>query len=382
MKQHLFITIALAFCFSVGNAQNLSKTIDINGQSRGYRIFIPPGYNSGEQFALLIALHGLGDNATNFQGVGFNTMADTAKFIAVYPNGLPDPLLGGNAWNVGLNPANNTNDIGFLTALLDTLMSEYSIDSTRVYFCGFSMGGFMSYRVACQLGERVAAIASVSGTLPTAVIAGCAPGGAMPALHLHGTSDQTIPYPNSPIFGLISNIGADSTARYWAWKNECGFPAEHDTLPDTKNDGLLFEKFSWKDCKDSSEVILIKANNMTHTWPGSNNDINATQEIWNFFSRHKKREPMDTTGTFITVFKKEIKLFPNPATNSIFIQAEFSEQWTATVRDLAGRELKRINFTNISGFEMPVDDLQDGVYLLEVNNGKEIMKGKFVKMNK
>lgn len=375
MKKLPLVFIAVLNCYAAFS-QNLFKTMMFDGESRSYRIYIPAIYDSSKPVPLVMALHGLGDNANNFQGVGFNDIADTANFIAVYPNALPDPLLGGSAWNTGIYPGNNYDDVGFLNALLDSIKAAYSIDTNRIYCTGFSLGGFMTYRLACELGERFAAVASVAGSLPAPSIASCYPGEVMPVLHIHGTSDQTIPYNFGNIYAVVTNLGADSTTRYWAGHNDCDFAAVRDSVANTKSDGLTFEKFSYSGCGRSSEVILFKANGMAHTWPYSPaNDIDAASEIWSFFSRHGKAMP--ATGTIKTEKEYSISTFPNPARDDIRVTSTFHGKIKVLLRDLAGNEVFRKDFSS-SSFSLLLQDLKEGVYLISLVNQNASATSKLV----
>ncbi|MCB9248770.1 MAG: hypothetical protein H6613_09605 [Ignavibacteriales bacterium] len=117
-----------------------------------------------------------------------NEVADTAGFIVVYPNAVL------TAWSCGINlTAGHVNDVGFIDALLDTLANNYSIDEERIYCCGFSLGGFMSHRLACQLSNRIAAIADVAGSIAQDFTTNITTAHPMPVLKFHGT-DQIIPY--------------------------------------------------------------------------------------------------------------------------------------------------------------------------------------------
>ncbi len=369
----LFTTSLL--CFSA-SAQSLSKTLEYAGETRSYKIYIPASYDSLQPVPLVMALHGLGDNAGNFQGIGFNQVADTANILVVYPNALPDPLLGSSGWNTGMHPLNNIDDVGFLNALLDTILEQYSIDTNRIYSTGFSLGGFMSYRIACELGDRLAAVASVSGSLPAPSAANCAHAGVMPTLHIHGTSDQTIPYTFGILYVVVTNLGADSTSHYWVNHNSCSSPAIHDSLPDTKNDGYTVEKYSYNSCSDSSEVVLFKVNGMAHTWPTSSNDISATKEIWNFFSRHHK-VPADTTNTGLTEITPGFIITPNPASENVFIKSGFSEKIKVVLTDLTGKEIYRDESSN-SSFNLNLIFLKEGIYLLMLTNEKTVVSKKLV----
>src|SRR5262249_24490406 len=142
---------------------------------------------------LVIAMHGLGDTYTGFSAVDFQSVADTARFILVYPNGTPNSF-GQNSWNNGTLLSSSADDITFLSRIIDTMYARHHIDVARVYVTGFSMGGIMTYHALCNLPSRIAAIASVSGPMSTTDFSGCNPGRAVPVMHVHGTGDGTIPY--------------------------------------------------------------------------------------------------------------------------------------------------------------------------------------------
>lgn len=348
------------------------------GENRSYRVYIPDGYDGSVPVPLVMALHGLGDNASNFQGVGFNQIADTANFIAVYPNALPDPILQSSGWNAGMHQFNTRDDVGFLNAMLDTLMSNYSIDTNRVYSCGFSMGGFMTYKIACELGERFAAVASVAGSLPAPSASDCAFAESMPVLHIHGTSDQVIPYNYGILYVVVTNLGADSTTHFWTLHNGCTGAPAYDSLPDTKNDGFTFERYTNNSCDDESEVILIKVNNMDHSWPSSSNDLNATKEIWSFFSRHSKAVPEDTTGVGIHEPRRQIRLLPNPATEYVMIESDFQGEVKVVLRDVAGKQVYESKFPT-GAFTLGLQDLKKGTYVLTLSNHGSVVTEKLIK---
>ncbi len=377
MKHTMLLAIFAACSVIELHAQSLSKTLTFGDTTRTYRIYIPAIYDSSQPVPLVMALHGLGDNANNFQGVGFNQIANTQNFIAVYPNALTDPLLGASGWSAGVNPLNNIDDVGFLNALLDTIQREYSVDTNRIFVCGFSLGGFMTHRLACESGERIAAIASVAGTMPAPLVSACVPN-AMPVLHIHGTSDQTIPYDFGVIFFVVTNLGADSTAHYWATHNGCNASFTSDSFPNTKNDGLTFEKFSYSGCSDSSEVILIKANGMPHTWPYTPaNDIDATEEIWDFFSRHQKVIPSDTTNTFIQEMNLRFSFLPNPASEFVQITSDLNGKMELTLRDITGKQLYQNTIPSDSYF-LSLNNYQSGVYFLTLSTGETRITKKLI----
>ncbi|GIV33657.1 MAG: hypothetical protein KatS3mg031_1192 [Chitinophagales bacterium] len=376
IKTALFLPLLITLC-NCNFAQNILKNIQYGGTLRTYRIYIPSSYDGMQAVPLVMALHGLGDNADNFQGIGLNSIADTAGFIVVYPNALPDPVLGAPGWNAGLNPLNNTDDVGFLLALIDTVRSVYAIDTMRIYVCGFSLGGFMSYRLACARDNPFAALASVAGSLPASAVPTCNPGRPLPVLHVHGTADPVIPYNFGLIYGIVTNLGADSTIHFWRQNNACEAPPIHDTLPDTHPDGYLFEKWVYGPCADSAAVVLYKANNMPHVWPLAQNDVHATREIWNFFRSFSRQAFIINSSGEKNKDKEALLIYPNPAAEILFIQTSFSQGTEMAILDFTGRQ---VHVTPMQGtsYAFSLSALPQGVYFLRAVSGKTVMLHKIM----
>jgi len=166
----------------------------------------------------------------------------------------------------------------------------YQVDLDRVYATGYSNGGFMSYKLACQLSEEIAAVASVGGAMPESEFANCKPKRAVSVLEIHGTKDGSVPYKGMP--GLKST---EEAIDFWSSANACE-SMETQTMADidTEDDSTI-EKISHTNCKDGSSVILMKVENGGHTWPGEddspygrvNKDMDASEEIWKFFAKHQ-----------------------------------------------------------------------------------------------
>ena len=227
MKYLILISIFYLSSLSVFS-QFSNESFVHNGLSRQYRIYIPAIYDGSKEVPLMLCLHGLGDNMTNFSTIGMNYIADTANFIAVFPQAVMDPLVSSTAWNSGAGyngyfPNSNIDDVDFLRSLIDTLSIHYSINQQRIYACGFSMGGFMSNRLACEANDRIKAIASVAGTIGTGF--SCVPGKAISVCHFHGTADATVSYANGP-YGM----GAQELVDFWVNTNNCNATPIHSVI--------------------------------------------------------------------------------------------------------------------------------------------------------
>ncbi|OGU82230.1 MAG: hypothetical protein A2W11_10640 [Ignavibacteria bacterium RBG_16_35_7] len=273
----------------VSIAQVQTGSFVFEGYTRTYLVYLPPNYNGSDPLPVVFNLHGYTLNMTQQMNYSrMNTVADAEGFIAVYPNAA------GAGWNAGINGFfSNINDVGFFNVLIDTLAEHYSIDLNRIYSCGFSLGGFMSNRLACELSNRIAAIATIAGLMGDSVANTCNPGHPVPVLSIHGTNDLLCPYN-----GAYDWLSVQELINHWNSYNLC---TESDTtsLPDLDPlDGCTVQRINYTHCLDSTGITLFKVIQGGHTWPGgdtswlhlswgeigkTNFDINASQEIWNFF---------------------------------------------------------------------------------------------------
>ena len=140
-------------------------SFDFEGRARYYEVFLPEDYSRSANLPLMIYLHAYDWNPSiGMDYTRMNMLADTSGYIVVCPSAI------NRRWNSGIAdnpnwPTPDVNDVGFINALIDTLDYNFSIDLERIYACGFSNGGYMSYKLACQLSHRIAAIASVGGII-------------------------------------------------------------------------------------------------------------------------------------------------------------------------------------------------------------------------
>ena len=198
--------LILLFLPFLGISQQLTtQNILFDGNNREYIIYVPQIYSPSISTPLLFAFHGGSGYANDFMNyeADFRSISDTAGFILVYPQALEDPN-DGNSTNWLHKEPTDHKDIFFVEALIDTIATQYNIDTKRVYACGYSLGGMFSYELACQLNHKIAAISSVAGaaflgfqfceiTHPTAVQS------------INGTDDGIHPYddPNGWYFSVV-----------------------------------------------------------------------------------------------------------------------------------------------------------------------------------
>ncbi len=252
-------------------------SVQVDGLTRTYRVFVPT--RPKKPAPLVLVFHGgFGTGARVASQTGFDAEAEKRGFIAVYPDGI------GRAWNAGPccgAPSRlGVNDVGFVSKLLDKLGRQYSIDKRRIHATGISNGGLISYRIACELSGRIAAVAPVATTLVTSP---CVPKAPVSILHVHGLDDENIPFEGGK--GTRGVTGFD-----WppvqqgvdTWRSLDGCPAAGQTTVS----GAV-STTSWKSCRRSSEVRLVTIAGVGHTWPKA--PYATTAEVWRFFAAHPKR---------------------------------------------------------------------------------------------
>ena len=286
------------------------RTIMVNGLERTYRIHIPPDLPEGSTPALLFVLHGGGGTGEGMErtltrGV-FNILADQQNFLVVYPDGVE------KNWNDGRknvsDPAHqqNIDDIGYFTSLIENLSNEFSIDPHRIFATGISNGAMMSYRLAIEIPEKIAAVAPVAGALPVDLLTYYLSDVPISVCILSGTNDPLVPweggmvgFPRNPR-GIVLSV--PDSVMFWVAHNNCSTLVNSTVLPDVDPaDHTWVQRDTYSQGTNATEVILYKIYNGGHTWPDgyqylpeslvgrTTHDINATTLIWEFFVNHPKQ---------------------------------------------------------------------------------------------
>ena len=312
------ILVTIAFV-TLGYSQTfISRNIVHQGLTRDYSIYVPASYDGTTNFPLLFNLHGGGGTNTYWQMVSdMRTIADTADFILVYPQARPDPS-DGNSFNWIPKVPGTFDDVPFFSSLIDTIASNYQIDQNRIYACGYSLGGDMTFELGCKLNNRIAAIAPVARTMQANPNSFCSPIHKTGVLTILGTNDLTSPYNGIVYLGVEYYISAAATNRYWVLHNNC------DTIAAVSTVSPSVERHTWSTAAGCAYVEELKVIGGGHDWPGSfgNMTINADKEIWQFVSRYDINGLIGCVTTSINennTQTKDFKVFPNPTTGQVYI---------------------------------------------------------------
>ncbi len=376
----LFLSAICAICVSNTWSQTTTHTWDFDGATRKYIQHVPSIYDGSEAVPLVIVLHGLGDNMNNMAQVGFHQVADTANFIVVTPEALVDQAFtGSTAWNsgagaFGISLNGNVDDVGFLSAIMDTMIANFNIDEGQIFATGFSMGGFMTNRLACELNDRVSATASVAGTIGGTLT--CTPGQAVRTCHFHGTTDTNVGY-GTDGGGTMDNTFGNSVTQwinFWASNNGCGDITLEGQFPNTANDGYTVDYIEYAGCEDNSRVVHYKVNGADHVWLGPNNDVFYTTEIWKFFMGQSPTNLIASGIQENTI--ATIGIYPNPTSDILTIENPNANIRNVSVFNTVGQFVKEYSADSRS---VDVSALESGIYQIMVATDKGIFSNSFVK---
>lgn len=275
---------------------------------RQYFLHVPAAARTQRPLALLISLHDAGSHASAHRHqTGFDALADSAGFVAAYPQAWRAKATGAAAWNTGdcCGDAGEAgiDDVGFIRALVETIAEQLPIDRERIYVVGVGQGAVLAHRLAQHPPTPFAAVAAVAGTPPRADFDLAAP---IPLLQMHSADDSVSPYDGdrarwTGLGGTVPQAGVEESLRRWVQLNQCAkYPKLRRDIfgaLGTATAGQRASLYYHPDCKDQVEVALWRLEGFGHVWPGGrelrgdaatakrNDIIDASREIWLWLSR-------------------------------------------------------------------------------------------------
>ena len=352
----ILATVVVLAASGILRAQETREKVTVDDVDRNYTIRLPRGYNSQQHYPVVILLHGMNQDADDMERLTqFDQLADKDGVIAVYPSALH------GRWNVGVRPmeqrpmmagpggrrrggyggggypgggggypgggypggsgggggyprgggqnpngepeegrrsTSQADDVAFVNQMLDQIQLKYSADTSRIYAIGLSEGGFMSERLGCSLGDRIAAVAAVGATMPKNMI--CVPTRPVSMVMIHGTSDKVVPYGGGTEHNLnLSTLSAEDSAKSWAKIDRCGEKPEKSKLEAKGKGGTETKVDTYSGCQADSSVVLYSVKGAGNTWPGGEQyepentvgktsaDLDANAVIWSFLVTRK-----------------------------------------------------------------------------------------------
>jgi polyhydroxybutyrate depolymerase len=258
-------------------------TITVGGVERTFVVRTPDG-GGEEMLPVVVALHGVGGSGTAFERYTGLTDAAGDRMMVVYPDGLPVPD-GRRVWNAGdcCNPASTvpTDDIGFLRALIEELRDR-GADTEKVYLAGFSNGGMLAYRAACEMGESLAGIAVIAGAL---TVDDCGNGDAapVPLLVIHGMEDTIVPFDGGPLSAGVDEglegvefRSVEESVAVWRDRNGCAANPAHSTIGSA-------DVARYSECAMRGDITVVALPDGEHTWVATDGSFDATPVILTTF---------------------------------------------------------------------------------------------------
>jgi polyhydroxybutyrate depolymerase len=290
---------ATALCLAALISARLATadTLTSGGVERHYEVFRPEG--TAEPRPAVFLLHGGAGTAEDMRRyTGFDSLAEEAGIVAVYPQGI------GRRWNDGRLQGSQAlaRDDQFLLDLADHLAAIGLVDRRRVYVAGISNGGIMALQMACSHAERIAGIAVIAASLPVGFQ--CQPQRSLPAIFFNGTQDRFIPFSGGPIAGQYgggrgSVVPVEQSLQIFA--HSAGCRRRHvESLPDPiPPDGTRVKLYLYEGCRPGAALESVVIEGGGHSWPGARqgvilsgilgtatHGIDANLELWRFFSRN------------------------------------------------------------------------------------------------
>ena len=266
------------------------QSLDVGGVKRTFRVYRPATLPASPAPLVLMLHGGFGSGSQAEASYGWDAEADRGHFLVAYPDGLS------RAWAVGGGccgqpGSTGVDDVAFITALVETLSRETSIDRSRVYATGISNGGMLTYRLACDT-KLFAAIGPDSATM----LGACPAPARVSVIHVHGTADHNIRYDGGPGDGVATIDGPPVPVVVEGWRtvDGCGTAVTVVRGPVTTSTAR---------CPSGRAVVLVTIAGAGHQWPGAkpkpaaqhllgldppSTALDATETIWQFFAAHPK----------------------------------------------------------------------------------------------
>ena len=248
---------AFLFTAMLAHAPLCAENIVVNNTNRSYIVYAPKNLGTGRP--LLISCHGMNQDANYQKGMlAIESVADTAKFLTVFPEGID------KSWDIG-----GDRDLKFMEALIDEMVAKYEIDRNRVYISGFSMGGMFTYHAATRMADKFAAFAPISGyPMGGGTYTSSRP---VPIIHTHGTSDDVVGF--SGVSGILSG---------WVKRNGCNTKA---TVVKNYRNAPHITRHTWSGGENGVEVVLMEMADKGH-WISNDYGVKTGDEIWKFCKRY------------------------------------------------------------------------------------------------
>lgn len=355
--------------FLSNSQQTTTNTLMHDGIQREYILYVPSNYTGTTEVPLVFNFHGYGSTHNEQMNYGdFRALSEQEGFLIAHPLGTVDSN-GNTHFNVGWGTS-TVDDVGFTSALIDELSSNYMVDQKRIYSTGMSNGGFISYKLACELSDKIAAVASVTGTMTVGQQNNCTTTHPVPIMEIHGTNDTTVPYGGNSGFESVDNV-----LNFWSNATNTDATPTMTAIEDTNTtDNSTVEYYVYANGDNGVQIEHFKIINGGHTWPGSrfeigpvtNKDIDASAEIWKFFSKFDIDGAEELSVVEFTD-NLTVKIYPNPTSKYLTIDTNFTESLPYTIHSMQG-SIIHSGEINSADHKINMTSISSGMYFLTIKN--------------
>jgi polyhydroxybutyrate depolymerase len=252
------------------------RALTVGTSRREFLLHIPAHWPPAQTVPLVIVLHGThGDADDMVERTGMNDASEKRNFVVAYPNGTG--FLKFLTWNVGGNCCGSAlkaeaDDVAFVRSIIADLRQYAWVNASRVYVAGFSDGGMLAFKLACELSDQVSAIGVVAGRMPDIA---CKPRRPVPLIIFTGTKDPDVNTDFDRYITAQSHSyarGVDSTLGFWAQLNGC------EAIPLHTVEGRHVRQ-TWRRCRARSRIVSYAVTDAVHEWPRTMRDSNDTGDV-------------------------------------------------------------------------------------------------------
>lgn len=372
-----FVSFILCFLWSsslFSQTQNCFENLDhpgfnsmvqvIDGDTiyREYILHIPANYDPNIPTALLINYHGFGDCASYYAWdvgdfFGLNAFADDKNFIVAYPQAAYRPEKEDVYWEPGDSGVEDIfkNDSYFTEQMIQTIASSYNVDLNKVFVVGFSNGGMLSYSIACNRGDLVAAAGVVSGAM---LDDDCNDDIQVPLIIFHGIADESLPYEGDQYYMSVAQ-----TVDYWL--DHMGIPASSLVSSDLQGGNVVWDAYSGganNNCLSLYTVYEEYDKEAGHIWFSEAIDGKTPNEIlWDFFN--SSCSPVNSIDLGQSAVRFNVS--PNPFSNVIRLSSENLLGETYRIYNSLG-QLEKQGLIDDELMSIHLSGSSASIYLLEV----------------
>lgn len=334
---------------------------------REYILYIPEYYDVANASPLVINMHGFGDCAVDYSETigefyGFNDLADQENYIVAYPQGAWRPEKEDHYWEPGDPGIDNIyeNDVYFIEQLIEDISNTYIIDVDKIFACGYSNGGMMTYSLACNRSSLFAAVGIMSGAM---LDGECMLDNPIPVIKFHGIGDYVLPYDGDQWYASV-----EETINLWLDFNN--MTATSLVSSDLNDGDVVKNEYTGNSCVTLYTINEEYDNPGGHVWFSEDIDGKSPSKImWDFFN--------ESCGEVISYYDYEslsVKVQPNPFVNRIIINSNTSRTETYSIYNLKGQKIIS-GPINAFPYTLQLTDLQSNVYLINVGgNVQKIIK--------